>query len=185
MMKTIRRVCAVASMMAMIVLLFAFFTAPLAGCGSRQNHDHPSAKVINATDFKIRLEALREPLTLVHVWATWCVPCREEFPDVMRFMEEYGSKGVSVILISADPPGQTNEVGRYLAEKGSGASSYIIDNPNDAFINTLTTNWSGSIPASFFLGPKGEVRQWWEGKADFEKYRVTADELLKQTNERR
>src|SRR3569832_1008557 len=37
---------------------------------------------------------------LVNLWATWCVPCRQEFPDLMRFYKAYKDRGVRLLLVS-------------------------------------------------------------------------------------
>lgn len=39
---------------------------------------------------------------VVNFWATWCAPCREEMPDLVRAQEEYGTKGLQIVGIAAD-----------------------------------------------------------------------------------
>ena len=168
-----------------VLLAMVLLALAVSGCNARPKHETPDVQLLTAPELKSRLSQLREPLTVVHVWATTCVPCGEEFPRLMRFREAYAGRGVPMILVSADPPAQKARVANYLAERGALSPSYIIDNPNESFIDVLCTNWSGGMPASFFFGPGGELRQWWEGKAEYEKYRTTADALLKQTSERR
>ena len=36
---------------------------------------------------------------LLNFWATWCPPCREEIPDLIRLQNEYGQKGFTVLGI--------------------------------------------------------------------------------------
>ena len=167
------------------VLAFMLLALATSGCGSGPNHGRPDLRLLTAQDLQRMLSQERGALTLVHVWATSCLPCREEFPRLVRFREAYRGRGVRLILISADPPAQQAAVVSYLAEKGASFPSYIIDNPNDTFINTLCTNWSGAMPASFFFGPEGKLRQWWEGPAEYARYQETAEAGLKQTSERR
>ena len=167
------------------VLALVLITMAATGCRTRPGNDNPDLRLLGSEDLKNTLHELREPLTLVHVWATWCAPCREEFPVLMRFRNEYSARGVSVILVSADPPAQRDAVVQYLAGMRVLSPSYIIDNPNEAFINSLCAEWSGALPASFFFRPGGGLQQWWEGKAEYDRYQKVAEELLKQTNERR
>ena len=47
----------------------------------------------------LRLADLRGKVVVVNFWATWCPPCLEEIPELVRFHEEYGSKGVVVVGI--------------------------------------------------------------------------------------
>jgi len=39
---------------------------------------------------------------VVNFWATWCGPCREEMPDLVRAQKEYGAKGLQIVGIAAD-----------------------------------------------------------------------------------
>lgn len=41
-------------------------------------------------------------VTLVHFWATWCVPCREELPQLIRLVEANKARGLALLLIAAD-----------------------------------------------------------------------------------
>jgi thiol-disulfide isomerase/thioredoxin len=49
-----------------------------------------------------RLSAYRGKIVILNVWATWCVPCREEMPMLVRIAREYEGRGVVVIGPSAD-----------------------------------------------------------------------------------
>ena len=46
-----------------------------------------------------------QPMTLVNVWATWCGPCREEFPDLERIYSTYRARGLRFVAISVDRDG--------------------------------------------------------------------------------
>src|SRR5678816_3392358 len=39
---------------------------------------------------------------LINFWATWCDPCREEFPDLVKVDVDYRSKGLNFVAISLD-----------------------------------------------------------------------------------
>lgn len=161
------------------LLALAILFAVATGCHSRSSHKAPEVQLLTTPQLKTKLSGLRDPVTLVHVWATWCAPCREEFPHLMRFQKDYANRGVTLILISADSPDKKDQVASYLAEQGVSSSSYIIDNPNAAFIDALCTNWSGAMPASFFFGAGAQLKDWWEGEAAYEKYADAAKRLVK------
>jgi peroxiredoxin len=49
-------------------------------------------------------------VVLVNFWATWCRPCRREIPDLVALQNEYRDRGVEVIGLSVDDPGDQAEV---------------------------------------------------------------------------
>ncbi len=121
-----------------------------------------------------------EPLTLVHVWATWCRPCREEFPELIKIHNEYASKGLAIILISADNPNDFGIVETFLLEQNSPVSSFIATELDQPFIEMLSPTWSGALPSSFFFGSNGKLLTEWEGKKSYEQYAETIEVLLKE-----
>ena len=139
----------------------------------------PSA--IPATPETIRrtIESSTAPLTLVHVWATWCQPCREEFPELLEAYDRFRKDGVALILISADDPSETDAVEAFLLEYGSPVDTLVSTELSEKFIETLSPNWAGSLPASFFYA-NGSLLAEWEGKRTLEHYAETFEKLLKQ-----
>ena len=127
------------------------------------------------------LEAVRAsgaPVTLVNVWATWCAPCREEFPDLVRFERDWRGRGVRVILVSADFEDQLPEVRAFLARHGVTAASWIKSGDDMQFINGLDPKWSGALPATFVYDRRGTLRRFWEGMADYSRFESEAREVL-------
>lgn len=50
-------------------------------------------------------EAGRQPVTLVNVWATWCGPCRAEFPELASLHAEFAPRGLRVLAVAIDAEG--------------------------------------------------------------------------------
>lgn len=117
-------------------------------------------------------------LKLVHVWATWCDPCREEFPELLRVYREEQGNGLSLLLVSADDPNDLDAVNRFLREQQSPVGSLVSTELTEEFIELFSTNWSGALPASFFYGADGTLLAEWEGKRSLEEYRDTIQQLL-------
>ncbi len=47
-----------------------------------------------------------EPLALLNFWATWCIPCRREFPTLEQLQRDYGARGLRVLAVSVDEGGE-------------------------------------------------------------------------------
>src|ERR1700730_7100372 len=61
------------------------------------------------------LEKLRDKVVLINFWATWCAPCRKEFPLLGAFYRRYHDHGLEVIAISIDRSGDMDKVRRQMA----------------------------------------------------------------------
>jgi peroxiredoxin len=51
---------------------------------------------------KTALENFRGQVVLLNFWATWCVPCREELPELVRLQEKFRKRGLVVVAVSVD-----------------------------------------------------------------------------------
>lgn len=100
-------------------------------------------------------------LTIVDAWATWCVPCKENFPHVVEMHKKYAAKGLAVISLSlddSDKPKKLAEATAFLKEKGATFSNYVLDESTDAAFDKLNIT---AIPAVFLYGPDGkEVKRF-------------------------
>ncbi len=143
--------------------------------------------VLPATGPQI-LEAVRSPgarAVLVNVWATWCLPCREEFPDLVRLRREYAGRGLRLILVSGDFESELAEVQRFLEEEGVDFPSYIKTGKDMEFIEALHPEWSGALPATFIYDRKGTLRHFWQEKATYARFEKKVVELLEESPPRR
>ena len=116
--------------------------------------------------------------TLVNVWATWCVPCREEFPALMKVARNRAADGLRVVLVSADFPDQLPEVRRFLAGHGVTDTSYIQTGKEMAFIQDMNPEWSGALPATFVYNRDGALELYWEGAADEDRFNRSVDQAV-------
>jgi len=127
--------------------------------------------IINSSDLnKILTDNQDQPL-LINVWATWCAPCREEFPDLVKLSNEY-KKQVKFIGISADDVDDLNtKVIPFLVEQKAQFQNYLIkvSEPED-FINALNKQWVGAIPATFIYDKDGNQIEMLVGMQTYEQF---------------
>jgi thiol-disulfide isomerase/thioredoxin len=119
---------------------------------------------------------------VVNMWATWCGPCREEFPGLVRVAQKYSGQGLKTILVSADDTNDLAAVKKFLAEEGVDFPAYIKAEKDQAFIDGLDKQWTGALPATFIFDGSGKLRDFWEGEASFNVFQQKVVEALsKQT----
>ena len=92
------------------------------------------------------------PLTLLNVWATWCVPCQKEFPDLQKIHVDYGGRGLRVLAVSVDVPGSEERI-REFAKAYS--ATFSIGHDPDGRIRDLYQGLG--IPESYLISPDGRL----------------------------
>ena len=143
----------------------------LAESGTSQSSAPQTGLDIQPASAEEVLSWVHEPgskAVMVNVWATWCIPCREEFPDLVRVHRELEGDGFRLILISADFDGQLAEVEAFLSDQGVDFPTLIKAEDDMKFIDALSEDWTGAMPATFLFDGSGTLKEFWEGKADYE-----------------
>jgi len=160
--------------------LFLLLPALLMGCGgtdddagsSSTQAKHSSSPTLKTVTHEEAMRAVEEgegTVTIVNFWATWCVPCVEEFPSFMRLDRELDDRGVDVMFISTDFPDQKTKVVDFLAKQGVTGTSYLKASGNTTeFVNNFSPEWTGAVPATFVYGSEGTLLAFWEGKVSYE-----------------
>jgi len=124
-------------------------------------------------------EQYRGRVLLINFWATWCEPCRDEFPGLVRLDRAYHSRGLSVVEISMDEPQSVPAIKNFLHSNGARFGSYR-GNFHDFVkaIDSIQPAWQGGIPASFLYDRDGKLVAWWEGEVKFEEFDQVVTPLL-------
>ena len=129
------------------------------------------------------LEEVRRPgakVVVLNVWATWCLPCREEFPDLVRLEKAYRERGLRLVLVSADFPDAVDGARKFLSDHGVASDTFIKEGDlrDQDFIDGLDPRWSGALPATIVFDGAGRKTAFWEGKADYETLERRVKEVL-------
>jgi thiol-disulfide isomerase/thioredoxin len=166
----------------MRALLLLILLAPLApGCGPASEapvdadpaalETPAEAHVVSVTAdaLKEEIRAMDEDVVILNVWATWCGPCRSEFPEFVRYSRDTAGEDVAVRFLSVDESRQLAQVREFLAEHGVGGRTYLSAEGTDIVIALAAPNrWTYGIPVTLLFGPDGEVRDYWEGAVTYD-----------------
>jgi thiol-disulfide isomerase/thioredoxin len=160
---------------ALVALLLAATTA-LAAPQTNAPHD---PEQIDAQGYQKVLAQYHGKPVLITFWATWCEPCRDEYPMLNELAKQYAPKGLHVVGISLDDDGEIILVRRFLARyrpvfpnfrKRAGHS--------DEFGRAVDARWNGALPTSFFYAADGTQAGHITGGGDRAAYEAAIRTLL-------
>jgi len=131
---------------------------------------------------------------LFNVWATWCGPCVQEFPELVTTARKYDLRDFEFITISADDPKNAPEVKAFLEKHGAGMSdrrkkavhaegrttnSYLYSGTDqDGMMKALDPEWPGAIPHTVLVGANGEIIWRHNGPIDGNELRAKVLEVM-------
>jgi thiol-disulfide isomerase/thioredoxin len=104
---------------------------------------------------------------ILHFWATWCGPCRDEMPALAAFVKDTkGDPNVEFLAISVDEDWKIVE--EWLRERGLASLPVVLD-PGGAISSRYGVD---GYPETLFIAPSGEIVQHFVGMADWSKPQV-------------
>jgi thiol-disulfide isomerase/thioredoxin len=116
----------------------------------------PELKIIDAQGYHQLLEQYRGKPLLITFWATWCEPCRDEYPMLNQLAKEYAAKGLNVLGVNLDDDGDKILMRRFMARYKPIFPNVRKKKGGEAdFVQTVMPGWNGAIPASFFYARDG------------------------------
>ena len=80
--------------------------------GVLAQRDAPQFDLKDVKGRTVRLSDYRGKVVLINFWATWCPPCREEMPDLVKLQGEHGKDGLQIIGVTY-PPEKKSRVRRF------------------------------------------------------------------------
>ncbi len=121
----------------------------------------PSVREIDAAGLQKLLarNATEARPLLINFWATWCEPCREEFPDLVKIDAEYRARGLDFVIVSLDDIGDIKTtVPQYLQRMRARMPAFLLNTPEPAMaIQAVDPEWAGGLPATFLFDAHGQI----------------------------
>jgi thiol-disulfide isomerase/thioredoxin len=119
-----------------------------------------SPKTLKLTDINGRVLSVDDykgKVLLVNFWATWCIPCRTEIPDLVRLQKKYRSNGLRIVGITY-PPEKISEV-RSLVRQLKMNYPVVMGTKETKSLFTS----SETLPMTIVIDSDGDVRGVIEG----------------------
>jgi len=138
------------------------------------------ARAINAEEMQGLLKRDGTRPLLVNYWATWCDPCRAEFPDLVKIDNQYRPKGLDFIAITLDDLADLKTaVPKFLRLMNARMPVYLLNVPDpEPAINSVDKEWGGALPATFLYNNKGEVVYKHFGRVKTDELRTAIDKVM-------
>jgi thiol-disulfide isomerase/thioredoxin len=119
-------------------------------------------------------------IVLFDFWATWCDPCRAELPELVKLERKWRERGLVLVTVSADSPEREAAALEFLQKSGVRFPAYIKRVKDDeAFIDSVDTEWSGALPALFLYDRAGRRAASFIGETETAKIEAEIEKLLR------
>ena len=119
----------------------------------------PVVSAIDTDALKGLISQQRGRPLLVNFWATFCDPCRDEFPDLVKIDKDYRPHSLEFVTVSLDDMTDiTTAVPKFLQAMNATMPAYLLNvNDPEPAINFIDRRWQGDLPATYLYNEKGEV----------------------------
>lgn len=139
----------------------------------------PPTRAVTPAEFAAELAALRGQVVMLNVWATWCVPCLKEIPDLVSIAEELRPKGFVLLGLSVDEPGDAGRVEAFRQKYFPAFHSLLRNSPDmDSAVSGIDPAWNEIVPTTYIIGRDGRVVRRIQGKQPRAEFRALANEAL-------
>ncbi|MDD2366129.1 MAG: TlpA disulfide reductase family protein [Desulfuromonadaceae bacterium] len=110
----------------------------------------PDISVVSMSDGSVlKLSDLKGKVVLLNFWATWCPPCREEIPSMMKLNEKMSGKPFQMVAISIDEGGKP-AIESFFKESGFKLPTYLDESAASGKAYGIT-----GVPESFIIDKQG------------------------------
>ena len=169
-----------------LCILLVVFAAPAQKRKGRDTKPRKPLPVVSPIDleaFKGLLTQQREHPLLVNFWATFCDPCRDEFPDLVQIDKDYRPRSLEFVTVSLDDVSELkNEVPKFLDSMKATMPAYLLNIPDpEPAINFVDSKWRGDLPATYLYNEKGEVVYKHIGRIKTDELREAIEKVFKKS----
>lgn len=136
---------------------------------------------LSAPELLNHIKSLNSPLVLVNFWASWCEPCKIEFPNILKVRERYEKIGLKVVFISIDDPIDRQAAEKFLREQKVDFPTFYKGKQPLKFITEIYPRWSGAVPTTLLIGADQKIVDAWEGDTSLEEFEKRVSQQLEKT----
>lgn len=120
------------------------------------------------------LSALKGRIVILNFWATYCIPCRKEMPDLAAIQNEFAALGVQIIGVSTDAAEDRNKVLQFVRETRINFPIWVDGSTE----HMIRFGLGAALPGTVVIGRDGHVVKTISGVVDQAVLRKQIEALL-------
>ena len=124
----------------------------------------------------------RGKAVVVNFWASWCPPCVEEFPAIVRFYQDYRSEGLEVLAVSMNSEDEIGDIQEFLANYDTPFPVYRAVAQDETFLAGISENWFGEMPTTLIFDTEGNAVGMHKRQVTYEDLAAEVTPLLSPDN---
>lgn len=126
---------------------------------------------------KFRLADFHGQIVILNFWATWCPPCLDEIPELVRFQDEYAHRGIKIIGVNFLERANVKRLTSFIEKTGI---NYPIVSGSREKMQRIALGVGGvlGLPVTKFLDRQGRVVRTHMGSVSGEQLRGYLDKIL-------
>lgn len=134
----------------------------------------PAYGAVSMQGDSLDLAAMKGSVVLLNVWATWCIPCRREIPELQALHQKYEEQGLRVWGVSVDGGDADADVAAFA--KDFGMTYAVLRDPGERVMSAFRIQ---GVPASYLIDRDGVIR--WRTLGPFKADDAQLQSALQQT----
>jgi thiol-disulfide isomerase/thioredoxin len=161
------------------LVAFVLLVAAAAGLAAPQNAPAHDPQLIDAKGYQKLVDQYRGKPVVVTFWATFCEPCRDEYPMLNELAKQYAPQGLRVVGVNLDQDGDLILMRRFIARYKPVFPNYRVKTGDEAsFEAAVLPGWRGELPASVFYTKDSRQIGHFIGAQDRSTYEAAIRSLL-------
>jgi thiol-disulfide isomerase/thioredoxin len=119
------------------------------------------ARIVKFDELAKMMSQKNDTTYIFNFFATWCVPCVEEFPAFQRFSARYAGKKMRLIFVSLDFKKDFSKRLLPFLKKNHVRNEVVLLDETDynSWIDRVDTTWDGNLPATLVINNGKHIHQ--------------------------
>ncbi len=125
---------------------------------SAQQAAAPKLTPLTLDGYNKLIAAHKGRVVLATFWATYCIPCRAEIPELVKIANQLRPRGLDLVVVSADDPDMELQARKFIAPKVPAAAGPLYiksSDDDDKYAAGIHARWQGELPANFVYDRTG------------------------------